>query len=306
MREISVILPTFNRREYVDEAITSVLEQQDCDFELVVVDDCSTDGTLQHVHQRYGSDPRVRVLKTLKNGGPSAAKNHAIRSCASPLVTLLCDDDAFRPGALAAATDLMGARPDISFAWFAVAVYEQLLQPAHLLHESFKNVPLIHDRAQREVAWSRDNPGDGHLLVVRRHCYAEVGGYADELRAAEDTDLLLRLMRRYDYACDPRVFVNVRLHDRGQTARDTELRTAMYLRLLERQGHEFQQVPRAHANWLVGGAVKLHESGRQEEARRLFLRALRLAPVETRTWLHWASAERRWARDRSDRHRHTR
>lgn len=297
MPEVSVILPTFNRRDYVGEAIQSVLEQQGCDFELVVVDDSSSDGTYEHIQQMFGRHPRVRLLRTPENGGPSAAKNLAIRFCSSPLVTLLCDDDAFRPSALAAATELMGSRPDISFAWFAVAKYEQFFTPSHFLHEEYKEVPLIHDWVQREVAWSRDNPGDGHLLVVRRQCYAEAGGYSEELRAAEDTDLLLRLMRRYDYACDPRVFVNVRLHDRGQTARDRELRTAMHLRLLDLQSRELEKVPRAYANWIVSGAVRLHESGRQMDARRFFLRAVRLAPTESRTWRHWAAVERRWSRN---------
>ncbi|MGA8048315.1 MAG: glycosyltransferase [Dermatophilaceae bacterium] len=293
MPDIAVILPTFNRLHYVDEAIASVLAQENVDLELIIVDDCSTDGTYEYLRDRYNGQRRIRVIRTPENGGPSAAKNAAIAVAAAPLVTLLCDDDALRVGALAAAVELMAVRDDVSFAWFAVAKYDRSFGAAHLISEEFAGVPLIADPAKRELAWARSSPGDGHLLVVRRECYAEVGGYAAELRAAGDTDLLLRLMRRFDYTCVPRVLVNVRLHDSGQTVRNAELRATMFRLLLERQSRHLAISPQAHAIWLTDAATRYHAVNRRWEARSTFMKALRAAPNARRTWITWAALEYR-------------
>lgn len=92
----SVVLPTFNRRSLVRQAIDSVLAQTEPGFELLVVDDGSTDGTADELEERYGREPRLRVLRKL-NGGSASARNLGIDEARGPWIALLDSDDVWDP-----------------------------------------------------------------------------------------------------------------------------------------------------------------------------------------------------------------
>ena len=94
---ISVIIPVYNRRELIGRAIDSVLAQSWADFELIIVDDGSDDGTAEHVEERYGDEPRVRLLKQATNCGVSAARNAGIESAVGDWLAFLDSDDEWRP-----------------------------------------------------------------------------------------------------------------------------------------------------------------------------------------------------------------
>ena len=98
--DISVVLPTHNRLARLPRAIASVLAQTDVDFELIVVDDASGDGTAQYLATL--SDSRVRVITAHINLGPSGARNRGLEVARSPVVAFLDSDDCYRQRRLAA------------------------------------------------------------------------------------------------------------------------------------------------------------------------------------------------------------
>ena len=98
--EISVIMPLYNKKDYLKFAAASVLNQTLSDIELLIVDDCSTDGSLELCRELYGTDPRVRIIKQPHNMGPGAARNTGIRSAAGNYVVFWDSDDEFLPEAL--------------------------------------------------------------------------------------------------------------------------------------------------------------------------------------------------------------
>jgi glycosyltransferase involved in cell wall biosynthesis len=97
--EVTVVIPTFDRAALLPRAIDSVLAQQGVDWELIVVDDGSTDGTAAAL-ERY-ADPRLRVLR-LPHGGVSAARNAGAAAGTAPWLAFLDSDDEWLPGKLAA------------------------------------------------------------------------------------------------------------------------------------------------------------------------------------------------------------
>src|ERR1051325_6685298 len=97
--DISVVLATYNRAARLPRAIASVLAQEGARFELIVVDDASTDGTRAYLATL--SDPRIRAVHAEPNGGPSAARNLGLQAARAELVAFLDSDDAYRPGRLA-------------------------------------------------------------------------------------------------------------------------------------------------------------------------------------------------------------
>ena len=97
---ISVIVPLYNAEKYVEQAIDSVLNQTFKDFNLIVIDDCSTDGSYDLVQSKYGNDARVRLMRNQKNQGAALTRNTGIRAATGKYIALLDADDAYLPNAL--------------------------------------------------------------------------------------------------------------------------------------------------------------------------------------------------------------
>lgn len=95
---VSVCVPAFEHARWIGRAIDSVLAQTLGDFELIVVDDCSTDGTADVVAHRR--DPRIRLVRNERNLGAAGNWNRAVGMARAPLVKVLCDDDVLYPTCL--------------------------------------------------------------------------------------------------------------------------------------------------------------------------------------------------------------
>src|SRR3989338_2429905 len=109
MPSVSVVIPTYNRAVRVKNAIDSVLSQTAADYEIVVVDDGSTDGTADIIHSTYGSKV---ILIEQENKGVSAARNTGVRAARGDLIAFLDNDDRWMPEKLQTQLPLM-ADPEI-------------------------------------------------------------------------------------------------------------------------------------------------------------------------------------------------
>lgn len=122
---VSVVVPLYNKRSTVERTIDSVLAQTYADFELIVVDDESTDGGAELVEAKY-RDPRIRVHRQA-NAGPGAARNQGARLARGKFVTFLDSDDDWRPELLERAVAALEAHPECAV--FTSAFY---LEPEHV------------------------------------------------------------------------------------------------------------------------------------------------------------------------------
>ena len=93
---VSVIMPSYNTAKYIGESIESVINQTYPNWELIIVDDCSTDDT-EGVVQGYLSDSRIRFLKNEKNSGAAISRNYALREAKGKWVAFLDSDDVWLP-----------------------------------------------------------------------------------------------------------------------------------------------------------------------------------------------------------------
>lgn len=99
--KVSVVMPAYNASRYICETIESVLGQSEQAWELIVVDDCSTDDTRQKVQAWVDSDPRIRLIGLQKNfGGPAGPRNVGVQAANSELVAFLDSDDIWHPDKL--------------------------------------------------------------------------------------------------------------------------------------------------------------------------------------------------------------
>jgi glycosyltransferase involved in cell wall biosynthesis len=205
---VSIVVPAFNRAQFLDETLRSISSQTFARWECVVVDDGSTDITLEIARQHASRDGRIRAFRTA-NAGASAARNFGYLQTdrRSRFVTFMDSDDVWLPHALETLYEAASADP---LAAGAHALAEMIdahgcpLEPGAYSDTGRRRLGV---RGKTLQAWSVDEPTDfavlinGNvlfppgLLLVRRSIYETVGRFDESLRAAEDWDMLIRVSR---------------------------------------------------------------------------------------------------------------
>lgn len=190
---ISVVVPAFNAAWCIRRAVDSVLAQTCRNFELIVVDDGSTDDTAD-ILAGYGS--ALRVVRQA-NGGLSSARNAGIAAAKGEFVALLDADDWWHPDKLARQLDLMDRRSELVFCSTSTAVrtpdgtalplWRCAGAQGRILEAIFQTHALV--------------AGSGSAVMVRRTALSAVGGFDETLRSLEDIDMWMRLATQGEFAC---------------------------------------------------------------------------------------------------------
>ena len=191
---VSVVLPTYDRERLLGRAGSSVLAQTYCDFELIVVDDGSTDGT--RAVMRSMSDPRLRYLRLERNRGAAAARNAGIAVARGEYVAFQDSDDEWLPAKLELHMRAFEtASPEVGVVYsdmhrvFADGTVRYRPSPTVLC-----GVLIDAMRGFYQVC------GLGiQAAVIRRECFARVGGFDEAFAALEDLELFVRLAKRYRF-----------------------------------------------------------------------------------------------------------
>lgn len=205
MPQISVVIPTYNRRDMLKDAIESVLAQTYPDWELIIVDD----GSEQPVAEALTLfDPRIRIVRHPECRGAAAARNTGIREASTELITFLDDDDLWFPGFLERMIQTLSQHPAVAMIGGLMYQYEMatgsVLAPA--VHrrkaEGYITLGEIVDRV-----WM----GMG-VKVIRKHCLEAIGGFDVAYRRGEDTDVILRIAERFPCYFLDHAFGHYRIH----------------------------------------------------------------------------------------------
>jgi glycosyltransferase involved in cell wall biosynthesis len=203
----SVVIPTYDRATFVAKAIDSVLLQTFEDYEVIVIDDGSTDNTSQ-VLQRYST--RIRVIRQ-PNSGVSAARNKGVKLAKGLWIAFLDSDDEWDPNYLACQLEHIRCNPGvIAFVTNAVEVHPQdtYMHFQTSMLERFGTESLI--RITRPFRPIMDHP-HWYLqsMVVRRDVLLATGLFDPALTIAEDLDVIMQLALLGEFAFDKRVLVKI-------------------------------------------------------------------------------------------------
>ncbi len=189
MPRISVILPAFNRAELIRDAIESVLAQDFEDFELIVVDDGSTDGTVDAV--RTYVDPRIRLVTIAENKGSNAARNSGIRTARAPLLAFLDSDDRYLPHKLSQVTSAFERRPELDV---LVDSFLKLTSPRAKRPQLGLRNPVTRSTAEFASKLFRHELRKATSAIsVRREAAIRAGLFAEDIKQRQDFDFLIRL-----------------------------------------------------------------------------------------------------------------
>jgi glycosyltransferase involved in cell wall biosynthesis len=207
--KISVIMPVYNGEKYLSEAIQSILDQTFSDFEFIIADDGSTDGSCEIVSMF--KDERIRYEK-LPHQGLVHTLNHAIRMARGTYIARMDADDISLPERLARQVEYMDAHPDIAVcgSWAtcingngdSVGSYDY--PPVE--SKQIKKYALIH------------NPFIHPSVVIRNKIIVRVGGYRTFWKHTEDYELWTRILSLYKGANIPEYLLKYRVHDNQVTS----------------------------------------------------------------------------------------
>jgi glycosyltransferase involved in cell wall biosynthesis len=194
---VSVIIPTFNRAGWITQAVASVLAQTYEDFEILVVDDGSTDATLENLAPL---GRRLRLVRSARRRGVSAARNLGIKAARGEWLAFLDSDDLWLPEKLARQAAYLAARPEL-----LICQTEEIW----VRHGVRVNPPKTHRQTGGEIFWrslERCSVSPSAVMLHRR-LLDEVGLFDENLPAAEDYDLWLRVAWRYPVGLCPEPLV---------------------------------------------------------------------------------------------------
>ncbi len=273
--EVSAIIPTFNRRELVVRALDSVLAQTYPVEESIVVDAGSTDGTEAVLRARYGD--RIHYVRQA-NAGVSAARNHGLSIARGRHLALLDSDDEWLPDKTERQLAWLAQRPDYGMVLCDV---EQVDLDGRHLQTLRRRRTLPEDG--RILRWVLLNPElIPASLLMRREVYAQIGGFDESLRTAEDLDFHLRVAQHWPIGLIEEALVRVTRGNHGLSALpgtyDDDLRVmeraaAAAIGIVDDDDRRRALV----AGYLRNGRGMLIQH-RWREARHLLLRAWRTAP----------------------------
>ena len=209
--KVSVIVPAYNVRSYIEEALASLERQSLQEFEVLIVDDGSTDDTAEIVKPFVVGDSRFQLLHK-QNGGLSSARNYGIRHARADYIALLDGDDVYEPDKLAAHVAVLDSAAEVGVVYSASRVIREDGRPTfmRLSGKPVQSDPLL-------ALLCKNFVGHGSNAVFRRCLFNEVGEFDETLRSSEDVDFWLRIAatQRWRFYREPRVLCCYRVRPSG-------------------------------------------------------------------------------------------
>jgi glycosyltransferase involved in cell wall biosynthesis len=279
---VSVVIATYNRANYLAETIDSVLGQSFQKFELILVDDGSTDET-RRIVAPYGS--RVRYLYQ-QNRGPSAARNLGARNASAGWISIQDSDDLCLPNHLETLYGYADKHPESGMV-FANGSY--LGGPAHnreTIIPAAKSRRLADEGVRLEDLFDKSIVRLQAALISKR-CYDDVGGHDESLRISMDLDLTFRLISRYPVAYLDEVVFSYRRHS-GNISGNQELRLSENIRVIEKLVTQNYQAEKLLGKRRVAARLAYRyyrlakgrrESGNREGAQEALKHAVNYRPL---------------------------
>ncbi|MEW5946703.1 MAG: glycosyltransferase [bacterium] len=223
MPRVSVVIPAYNHEKYIAGTIQSVLDQTYGDFEIVLVDDASTDGTPGIIKRFH--DPRLKAFYLETNRGASAAASMCVQESAGEYVAFLNSDDQFFPDKLEKQVRFLDAHPHVGALFGYAHIVDDAGRELRDVGHPYRTIFIKENRTRFQ--WLAHFFHVGNCLchssaMIRRTCYEKVGLYDKRYFQLPDFDLWVRLCLKYEIHVVPEDLVRFRVRkDRAGVSADS-------------------------------------------------------------------------------------
>jgi len=217
MPKVSVVIPTYNAAQYIGETVESVLNQSYKEYEIVVVNDGSTDNTEQ-VLQKYGN--RIRYIKQT-NGGEGAARNRGIREAHGEWVAFLDADDLWLPHKLKVQMEFAAQHPDVDLIYGDASSFDI---NGVLTKSMFKERRPYEGYVINNLLVENFVPVLS--VIVRKKCLEKSGLFKEGMKHCTDYEMWLRCAKFFKFGYVNEVIVSYRIHEKGISQNIEEMHKA--------------------------------------------------------------------------------
>ena len=283
--KVSVIIPTYNSAQFIAEALESVFVQTYKDYEVIVVDDGSTDNT-KEVLKPYMS--KIRYIYK-ENGGAASARNVGIKNARGEYIAFLDSDDLWLPEKLEKQMGYFEEHPQVDMVFAnCVRFSEEVSNTRNDIRQ------LVSDDMFVNIWWYNIIPTS--TVIVKRECFKKVGFFDEsrELETTEDKEMWLRIAREYKIGHLDEVLTKYRVRFSGynrsnidRAYNSTKLVINKYWRYLERRGYSIKFLhQRLHRHYFNYGLSHLHV-GNVQDAHKQFEKAIKYNPLNFKTIVYY-------------------
>jgi glycosyltransferase involved in cell wall biosynthesis len=281
MPQVSVIIPTYNRAAYLDAAVQSVMRQTFQDFEVLVVDDCSSDCTPTVVESFR--DARIRYIRHPTQRGGAAARNTGIARSSGEYVAFLDDDDEWYPEKLARQMEVLASSPP----WIGGVYTGYFLVERSSGATCGQIIPQKRGKLYPSIL-ARNYIGGTSSVVLRRACLDRAGAFDERLPSFQDYDLWIRVARLFEFECVPDTLLNYFVHPR-KVWTDFDALTQGLEIMLRKHGSSWA-FRKKSSSYYVSFGVRFCEMNDFKRARKAFLRAAVVYPCQLRPYFYFSLA----------------
>lgn len=266
---ISVIIPTYNRASMLGRAIQSVLDQTYRDFELIVVNDCSSDNT-EEVVMSF-ADERIRYIRHPSNKGGSAARNTGISSSRGDYIALLDDDDEWLPNKLEMQVDLLDRLPEdygVVYSGYRAEQRGEILGEYSPIYRG----DVYHQMLKGCFIGSP-------TILIRKICFEKAGRFDETLPSCQDWDMWIRLAKYYKFDFIPEVLAVYNIH-----GDQIKFNPSKYVygvnKVLAKYREDFSKNKKILSYQYKYLAILYYAVGDKAEGTRFMLKSIKLNPLQ--------------------------
>jgi len=277
---VSVIIPTYNRAYLVGRAIQSVLNQTYQDFELITVDDASTDNTENLIKEFQQKDKRIIYLKHEQNEGGSAARNTGIKVSRGKYIAFLDSDDEWFPEKLEKQVDIFKKYSLKLGAVYTGFQYVDIKSKKEIK----KHIPRKRGNLYKDLL-VKNYIGSTSSLVIKRECFEKVGLFDEELPSCQDYDMWIRIAKKYDFYCIKESLLKYQVHnDRISSRIDNVVKGERII--LKKYFEQYQKNPKLYSEhcFLLGN--RFCHLSEMREGRRYFFKGIFINPFSMKYYVY--------------------
>lgn len=210
---VSIVMPVYNRENIVKESIYSVLNQTFTNFELIVVNDASTDCTVERIKEI--GDKRIRILDMECNSGANVARNNGIYAAKGDYIAFIDSDDCWMPDKLQEQISYMiNQNLKVSFTPYEFRDTKEVV-PVDFM--SYKN-----DYKKIRDTLRMYNIVGTPTLIIKREIVEVIGGFDENIPRLQDYEYVIRIVGKFDIGCCPKILLSVGTATSGRISNNKE------------------------------------------------------------------------------------
>lgn len=205
---VSIIIPTYNREKYIERAVQSILGQTYDRYEIIIVDDGSTDNTREIIRVLEDKDDRIRYIKLEENRGPAYARNIGMKEAKSEFIAFLDSDDEWLPDKLKLQMDkMLEFSEETALVFCRMSGIRRGRKDRYVCPDESIDKESLEGNIFSRLLWA--NLIGTPSALVRKKCLEQVGGFKESLTCLEDWEWILRIAKNWKIGFVDEILVEV-------------------------------------------------------------------------------------------------